>query len=140
MTIEAFLETAWDDHADRPEEVADRLIASLHLVQTPEHISAYTRLVTHVFGEHLGQWDRGIGLLEALRGLPAFDGDGTAAGVLTRSIATLRYASASAASAMSVRLRYRASMPCGFSSKSRGKRGSGANPTATNSGPDSMGR
>lgn len=92
MTIETFLETAWDDHTDRPEEVADRLAVSLHLVHTPEHVPAYTRLVTHVFGEHLGQWDRGIGLLEALRGLPALDGDGTAAGVLTRSIATLRYA------------------------------------------------
>lgn len=92
MTFEAFLETAWNDHGDRPQEVADRLAASLHLVQAPENIPPFARLLTHVFGEHLGQWRRGIELLESLRSLPAFDGSIAVAGPLTRSIATLRYA------------------------------------------------
>jgi hypothetical protein len=92
-SLEAFLETAWNEHAERPEDVADWLGQSLHLVQVPADIPPYTRLVTHVFGEHLGQWGRGIALLESLRSLPAFDGSSGAAGALTRSVATLRYTS-----------------------------------------------
>jgi tetratricopeptide (TPR) repeat protein len=93
MTFDAFIESAWNDHGDHPQEVADRLAASLSLVQSPEHISAFARLVTHVFGEHLGQWHRGIKLLESMRSLPAFDGSAAVAGALTRSRATLSYAS-----------------------------------------------
>jgi hypothetical protein len=93
MTFDAFLESAWNDHGDRPQEVADRLAASLHVIKSPEHIPAYARLLTHVFGEHLGQWRRGIELLESMRGLPAFDGSAAVAGALTRNVATLRYAS-----------------------------------------------
>jgi hypothetical protein len=92
MTFDAFLETAWNDHGDRPQEVADRLAASLHVVETAEHIPPFARLVMHVYGEHLGQWDRGIALLESLRRVPAFDGSAAAAGALDRNIATLRYA------------------------------------------------
>lgn len=93
MTFDAFIETAWNDHGDRPQDVADRLAASLHVVENPEHIPPFARLATHVFGEHLGQWRGGIDLLESLRRLPAFDGGVAAAGAVTRSIATLRYAS-----------------------------------------------
>jgi hypothetical protein len=92
MSFDAFLEAAWSDHGDRPQEVADRLASSLPVVETPEHIPQFARLLTHVFGEHLGQWSRGIELLESLRRLPAFDGSVAAAGALTRSVATLRYA------------------------------------------------
>jgi len=93
MTFDAFLESAWNDHADRPQEVADRLAASVHIVQAPEHIPPFARLLTHVFGEHLGQWHRGIDLLESLRSLTAFDGGAAVAGALAGSVATLRYAS-----------------------------------------------
>jgi tetratricopeptide (TPR) repeat protein len=92
MAFDAFIETAWNDHGDRPQEVADRLAASLQLVHEPGQIPPYARLVTHVFGEHLGQWQTGIDVLEALRGLPAFDGGAAAAGAISRSIATLRLA------------------------------------------------
>ena len=92
MTFDAFLETAWNDHGDRPQEVADRLASSLHVVEAAEHIPPFARILTHVYGEHLGQWDRGVALLESLRRVPAFDGSAAAAGALDRSIATLRYA------------------------------------------------
>jgi tetratricopeptide (TPR) repeat protein len=91
MTFDAFLKTAWNDHAERTDEVADRLSASLPLVTAPENIAPFARLTTHVFGEHLGQWQRGIALLEALRGLPAYAGSAAAAGAVATSIATLRY-------------------------------------------------
>jgi hypothetical protein len=92
MTFDAFLETAWNDHGDRPQEVADRLASSLHVVEAAEHIPPFARILTHVYGEHLGQWDRGVALLESLRRVSAFDSSAAAAGALDRSIATLRYA------------------------------------------------
>jgi len=92
MTFDAFLESAWDDHGDRPQEVADRLASSLHVVENAGHIPPFVRIVTHVFGEHLGQWDRGVALLESLRQVSAFDGSAAGAGALYRAIATLRYA------------------------------------------------
>jgi hypothetical protein len=91
MTFDAFIQTAWSDHADRPEEVADRLAAALDQVQAPEQIIPFARIATHVFGEHLGQWQRGIGVLQALRGVPAFVVDSDGAAVVNRSIAALRY-------------------------------------------------
>ena len=92
MTFDAFLETAWNDHGDRPQEVADRLASSLHVVQAAEHIPPFARLVMHVYGEHLGLWDRGIAVLESLRRLPASAGSAAAGATLDRNIATLRYA------------------------------------------------
>ena len=92
MTIDTFLETAWTDHGDRPQEVADRLVNSFNLITAPQHIAPFARLLTHVYGEHLGLWPRGIELLESLRALPAFDGSVSVSGALNRNIATLRYA------------------------------------------------
>jgi len=102
MNFDAFLETAWSDHGDRPQEVADRLASALHVVEAPEHIPPFARLLTHVYGEHLGQWSRGIDLLEAMRALPGFDGSEVAEGVLSRNIATLRYAGGDAAALTSL--------------------------------------
>ena len=92
MTFDAFLDTAWNDHGDHPQDVADRLASSLHVLETAEHIAPYARLVMHVYGEHLGEWDRGIALLESLRRLPVAAGSAVAAAALDRNIATLRYA------------------------------------------------
>lgn len=90
MTCDDFIKAAWDDHGDQPREVAHRLAAAVSLVSAPEHIPPFAQLVAHVFGEHLGEWRRGIEVLESLRGVPAFDGAST--GALNRNIATLRYA------------------------------------------------
>jgi tetratricopeptide (TPR) repeat protein len=121
MTIEAFLETAWNDHADRPQEVADRLAASLHLVQTSEHVPPYARLVTHVFGEHLGHWGRGVDLLESLRGLPGFEGSAAASGAVTRGIATLRYAGGDGSALESLSIEDRVSALAGAASVFAGR-------------------
>jgi tetratricopeptide (TPR) repeat protein len=93
MPFDAFMETAWNDHGDRPQEVADRLSGSLQVIETAEQIPPFARLLTHVFGEHLGQWRQGIALLESLRSLPAFDGSPAVTGALARSVGVLRYAS-----------------------------------------------
>ena len=93
MSFDTFIETAWSDHGDRPQEVADRLTGSLQIIETAAQIPPYARLLTHVFGEHLGQWSQGIAALESLRSLPAFDGSDAINGALVRSVAVLRYAS-----------------------------------------------
>jgi hypothetical protein len=90
VTFDAFIETAWNDHADHPQEVAERLAGSLHLIETSAQVTAFARLTTHVYGEHLGEWDRGSALLASLRDLPAFDA--SAAGGVTSGIAALRFA------------------------------------------------
>ena len=92
MTFDSFIDTAWNDHGDHPREVADRLAASLALVAAPAHVPPFARLVTHVYGEHLGEWAAGIALLESLRGAAGVDPDPAAAGAIDRGVATLRYA------------------------------------------------
>jgi len=92
MSFDAFIETAWNDHGDRPGEIADRLEASTGVVAAPEHVAPFARIVIHVFGEHLGEWERGARLLQSLRSLPAFDRSPAAEGVVARGIGALRYA------------------------------------------------
>jgi tetratricopeptide (TPR) repeat protein len=91
MSFDSFIETAWSDHGDQPQQVADRLAASLGLVRAPEHVAPFARLLAHVFGEHLGEWSRAAGLLEALQALPAA-ANTESARVLARHIAALRFA------------------------------------------------
>lgn len=95
MNIDAFLESAWTDHADRPQEVADRVAGSFQLVRAPEHVPPFVRLLVHVYGEHLGLWQRGVTLLESLRQLPVVDDSANAVNAIARGIASLRYASGS---------------------------------------------
>jgi tetratricopeptide (TPR) repeat protein len=91
MTLDAFLKAAWNDHADHAQAVADRLAASMHLVQAPADVRAYAGLLAHVYGEHLGQWRQGIALLGRLRHAPGFDGSQDAEAPVGRWTATLRF-------------------------------------------------
>ncbi len=88
---DALVEAGWNDHADRPAEVAQRLAAGLASIVTPADASGFARLVTHVYGEHLGRWTDGIALLESMRAL-APCADAAAAAALRRNVATLRHA------------------------------------------------
>lgn len=99
MTFDAFLETAWNDHGDRPDEVAERLATSTTVIAAAGHVAPYARIVAHVYGEHLGAWQRGLDLLQSLRALPAAAGDAAAEAALARAIATLRIASGDEAAA-----------------------------------------
>jgi len=91
VTIDAFLETAWSDHGDRAQDVADRLAASFHLVRAPGDVAPFARLLTHVYGEHLGLWSRGVDLLASLHGRSGLDADSAAVRSIDIGIATLRY-------------------------------------------------
>lgn len=92
MTFEELIKSAWDDHGDRPEEVADRLAVALPAIVSAEQVAPFARVVVHVMGEHLGQWTRGIDILETLRRDPAFAATPAAAAAARRGIATLAYA------------------------------------------------
>lgn len=98
MTFDAFLEAAWNDHGDRPEEVAQRLASEMEVVTAAGHVAPYARIVAHVYGEHLGAWQRGVDLLEALCALPAAADPGAQAAI-ARSVATLRVAGGDEAAA-----------------------------------------
>lgn len=93
MVFDDFIKQGWNDHGDRAPEVAERLASSSGLIKTAADISAFAKLVTHVYGEHLGRWSDGIALLESLRGLPAWDAAPAAAGAVAGGIAVLRCAS-----------------------------------------------
>ena len=97
MTFEQFIAAAWDEHAERPQQVAERLAASIDRVDDAARVEPFARLVVHVFGEHLGQWRRGIALLEALR---SSADSGPASAALARGSAVLRLAGGAGAAAL----------------------------------------
>jgi tetratricopeptide (TPR) repeat protein len=93
MSFDALLQAAWRDHGDQPEAVASCLTEALPLIESPTDFGPFVRLLTHVYGEHLGEWQRGLDLLQALTRVPAFDDSTVARGPITRGAAMLRYAS-----------------------------------------------
>ena len=67
MTFDEMIEQAWDDHADHADAVADRLAAAAPTIAAQAHFAPFARIVTHVYGEHLGDCERGVALLTSLR-------------------------------------------------------------------------
>ncbi len=90
--FDTFLESAWNDHANQPQAVAERLAGAWPMLTTSAHIAPFARIVAHVYGEHLGRWHEGIQLLERVRGHACNDGEATTECALRRHIAVLRYA------------------------------------------------
>ena len=85
MNFTEFTTQAWDEHANHPAAVAQRLATEgLGLVSQPTHVAALAHLVHHVFGEHLGRWDDGLAALQALAAHPAAAADAPAAQAVQR--------------------------------------------------------
>lgn len=91
LDFDAWLEAAWNDHGDEPQQVADRISDVLPQLAEAAHVVPFARLATHVLGEHLGQWQRGIEVIERLRTTRAYDASPAASAALERNIRTLRY-------------------------------------------------
>lgn len=87
MSFEEFINQAWDDHAVKTHEVAEKL-RHQSVAQSASEIVQVAGLVTHVFGEHLGQWDDGIRVLQALK-----QPDEETKAAIERSIASLELSS-----------------------------------------------
>nr|WP_315488849.1 hypothetical protein [uncultured Rhodoferax sp.] len=92
MDLDALLKAAWNDHGDAPQAVAVRLLDNYKSVETSAQVAPFVRLLVHVFGEHLGQWQLGVGAIESLRKQLAFAPDDAARTALQKAVATLRYA------------------------------------------------
>lgn len=91
MTFDDMIEQAWEDHADHAEAVADRLAAAAPTIAAQAHFAPFARIVTHVYGEHLGDCERGVALLNSVRKLPTYSDTPEVAGIVTRAVATLRF-------------------------------------------------
>ena len=96
MTFDAFLEKAWADHGDHPEEVGQRLEQGYALLETPAQIVPFARILAHVDGEHLACWTEGVARLERLRTHARWRDDGDAPTIVRRLIAALRFANGEA--------------------------------------------
>lgn len=96
-SLEATVQTGWQDHAKDAAGVLARLPGAIDLVKTPAHALSLAGLVVHVAGEHLGLWDEGIRLVERIRGLAL--GDDPAERSLCRSLAILHLCRGDEASA-----------------------------------------
>ena len=87
--FDTFLEQAWADHGDRPEEVAARLEQGYVLIENPTQIAPLARILAHVDGEHLARWKEGVARLERLRTHPQWRDEGDARCIVRRLVAAL---------------------------------------------------
>lgn len=93
MKFDEFLNKAWDDHATKAEQVAERLNDGIALIETNDQIPQLSHLMTHVYGEHLGQWQRGVESLEKLKQVASFQKNSESEKAIHRSIASLELSS-----------------------------------------------
>ena len=109
MTFDQMIEQAWDDHADHAVAVADRLAAAAPTIAAQAQFAPFARIVTHVYGEHLGECERGVALLTSLRKLPTYNDAPEVGGIVTRSVAALRFVGGDAGAAATLGAEDRAS-------------------------------
>lgn len=67
MNFTDYLNNAWSTHASNPKEVADEFKTNFNLMNSDDDVMAISRLIVHVCGEHLGNWQQGIELLRKLK-------------------------------------------------------------------------
>lgn len=67
MNFTNYLSNAWALHSINPKKVADEFKANFSLMNTDDDVMAISRLIVHVCGEHLGNWQQGIELLRKLK-------------------------------------------------------------------------
>ena len=82
MDFDQFLASAWRDHGDDAQGVALRLQQGPGLLAQSSQVLPLTRIVLHVFAEHLGQWAACGAALDAIAALPQAQGDAAAEAAL----------------------------------------------------------
>lgn len=93
MSFNDFIENAWKDHGTEPQQVANRILAGMDLIEKQEQIPTMAQLITHVYGEHLGQWSKGIEVLEHLKNKFSIESGSEEKNSLIRSMTSLELAS-----------------------------------------------
>lgn len=92
MDFNQYLDRAWTEHATDAMKVAEHFQSGFDLVQNESEVSDFAHLVTHVTGQHLGNWHLGIQWLGRLQSHPLAKSQDNQS-VLQRSIASLELAS-----------------------------------------------
>ena len=67
MSFNNYINQAWDLHQKSPEDVVGGLNDALKLAQTASDITSLAHIATHVFAEHLGQYQKGLSFVLALK-------------------------------------------------------------------------
>jgi tetratricopeptide (TPR) repeat protein len=67
MSFNDYLNNAWSIHAADPKKVANEFKSNFNLMNSDDDVMAISRLIVHVCGEHLGNWQQGIELLRKLK-------------------------------------------------------------------------
>lgn len=70
MTFEEYLNDAWAAHPEQPAELLKNFKSHFSLISSGDEITSMGHLIAHVSGEHLGEWGKGIQLLQELRNHP----------------------------------------------------------------------
>jgi hypothetical protein len=70
MNFNEYLQDAWMRHETDAQLISDDFKSKLKAVENEENINLLSRLITHVCGNHLGQWEIGIELLRKLKNNP----------------------------------------------------------------------
>jgi len=91
MTFDEFTKKCWAEHAEDSSGVANRLGDGFGLIEKIEQLAQFAHLSTHVFGEHLGEWQRGIEFLDQLKAISKKQFDLEIEPGILRSIAILKY-------------------------------------------------
>jgi len=90
MDFASYHKQAWNDHATDSKKVATTFSNGLALVETNEQLAQFVGLVTHVMGEHLGEWSEGTALLTKLKDHKSFVKGSETENAIHRSIAALQ--------------------------------------------------
>jgi tetratricopeptide (TPR) repeat protein len=63
VTFENFITQAWSEHAECPAVVAEKLVGAIDMIESVDQVPPLVQLITHIYGDHLGQWEDGLKLL-----------------------------------------------------------------------------
>lgn len=89
MELKTFLNQAWTDHANDSKAVADRIPTAFSLIGANDDVPAVVQLISHVVGEHLGEWEKAKRLLSSLRDHSKFNPATESAIAIARATAAI---------------------------------------------------
>jgi hypothetical protein len=67
MNFNDYINQAWETHQKSPEQVVAGLREALKLVQSASDITGLAHIATHVYAEHLGQYQQGLAFVSVLK-------------------------------------------------------------------------
>jgi hypothetical protein len=67
MNFKEYLSNAWMTHETDARKLLDEVKDNFKLMESEDDVMAMARLIVHLAGQHLGDWESGIGLLRKLK-------------------------------------------------------------------------